>query len=304
MLNKNKKVLFFLVFCTILLTAYSCSNKESDNISNANDQLVNQADSFINQNNNININLNENLNNSNSNTSTDLIKIIFLHHSTGENIWNGGVPEWFDNWNTQNGTNYQIEEMDFPTDVYGWENYPYDYWKIWSKSDITDYFMEQPTLKKLTADYDVIVWKHCYPVSEIIESNMLTQNVVSKTIQNYKIHYDKIKEYMKGYPNTKFIAWTPAVQTSSLINEGQASRTKEFADWVRYEWDEQGDNIFIWDFYHWETDGGLYMKDAYAEDPTDPHPNASFSESVAKYFAQRVVSVIEGNGDITNIIGK
>ncbi len=22
-------------------------------------------------------------------------KIIFLHHSTGEVIWNGGVPDWF-----------------------------------------------------------------------------------------------------------------------------------------------------------------------------------------------------------------
>lgn len=31
-------------------------------------------------------------------------KIIFLHHSTGQVIWNGGVPEWFARYNAEHGT--------------------------------------------------------------------------------------------------------------------------------------------------------------------------------------------------------
>jgi len=34
------------------------------------------------------------------------------------------------------------------------------------------------------------------------------------------------------------------------------------------EWDEAGDNIFIWDFYSYETEGGLYLLDKYAVGPS------------------------------------
>ncbi|MFH0853679.1 MAG: hypothetical protein V1853_04725, partial [bacterium] len=58
--------------------------------------------------------------------------IIFLHHSTGGNIWDGGVSDWFDEYNNANDTSYAITDQEFPKDSpYGWENYPYDYWNIW-----------------------------------------------------------------------------------------------------------------------------------------------------------------------------
>ena len=54
----------------------------------------------------------------------DDAEIIFLHHSTGENIWNGGVADWL----AQNASQYQIVERWFPEN-YG--NDPYDYWNLW-----------------------------------------------------------------------------------------------------------------------------------------------------------------------------
>lgn len=46
-------------------------------------------------------------------SSGKAVKIIFLHHSTGECIWNGGVSEWFKKYNANHGTNYQIVEQIF-----------------------------------------------------------------------------------------------------------------------------------------------------------------------------------------------
>lgn len=42
-------------------------------------------------------------------------KIIFLHHSTGAGVYNGGgVPGWFSTYNTQHGTSYQVSEATNP----------------------------------------------------------------------------------------------------------------------------------------------------------------------------------------------
>ena len=73
---------------------------------------------------------------------------------------------------------------------------------------------------------------------------------------------------------------------------------------MKEEWDEPGDNIFLWDFYELETEGGLYVKDAYASGGGDSHPNTGFCTQVAPYLGQRLVNVIEGRGDSTRIDGK
>ena len=50
-------------------------------------------------------------------------KIIFLHHSTGYRIWEGGVLQWFEKYNSKNGTNYLISEQAFPNkSPHGWKN--------------------------------------------------------------------------------------------------------------------------------------------------------------------------------------
>ena len=97
------------------------------------------------------------------------MNIIFLHHSTGEIIWNGTPPSavkkaagkisnkladifsskarlplLFEEYNEEYDKNYLIKEIIFPKAVpYGWSNYPYDYYNIWIKN--VEYF---PIFKK------------------------------------------------------------------------------------------------------------------------------------------------------------
>jgi len=80
----------------------------------------------------------------------------------------GDVQKYFKNYNKKNNTDYFITEMPFPkSNPYGWKNYPYDYYNIWVKNSGDEPFMEEPTLEILTRDYNVIIFKHCYPVSRM-----------------------------------------------------------------------------------------------------------------------------------------
>ena len=248
------------------------------------------------------------------------VKIIFLHHSTGKNIWRGetsrliykifkrgSVQKWFTKFNKNNGTDYQIEEMNFPNNEggYGWKNYPFDYYNIWIKNEGDKDFMNEPTLETLTQKYNVIIWKHCFPVSDILPDNgQGNVNSEEKRIENYKLQYQKLKEKMRSFPKTKFLVWTGAALTRERTSPESAQRARDFFTWVREQWDEPGDNIFLWNFYELETEGGLYMKDEYAQGLKDPHPSKTFATKVFPLFCKRIVNVIEGRGDTSSKTGR
>ena len=231
--------------------------------------------------------------------------VIYLHHSTGGNVWRGGVPEGVAAYNAERGVDYQITEREFPKDEpYGWANYPYDYWNIWVKNAGPEQFMEEDTLEILTKKYDVIVFKHCYPVSSVKED--AGQGDVSsekKTIANYKLQYAALKEKMRSFPGTKFVVWTGALLAEDDTNPDDAKRAKAFFDWARDEWDEPGDNIFVWDFATIEGGGGLYLAKEYQENPGDSHPGPEVCKKAASLFVKRLTDVIEGRGDEGSLTG-
>lgn len=248
-------------------------------------------------------------------------KIIFLHHSTGNNIWKGkpqgfdkiknifnkiyAVPEWFNTYNLSNGKNYFIKEQSFPKgEPYPWENYPYDYYNIWVKHAGDEPYMEEPTLEMLTKKYNLIIFKHCFPVG-YIEEDTGNPDIESKdkSLENYKLQYFALKEKLLQFPTTKFLIWTGAANVQAKTTQEYAKRTREFFTWVKNDWDTEGDNIFIWDFFELETGGGLYLKEENARNAENSHPNPEFSSYAAPLFCQRIIDVIETNGQKTTLTG-
>ena len=61
--------------------------------------------------------------------------VIFLHHSTGAGVYNAGVEQYFADYNSNNATDYQINERGYPNSPYPWNNYPYDFWNLWINGD-------------------------------------------------------------------------------------------------------------------------------------------------------------------------
>jgi hypothetical protein len=223
-------------------------------------------------------------------------RVVFLHHSTGSAIWEGGVPGWFTAYNTAHGTTYQITELAYPGAPYPWDNYPYDYWNIWVNHAGTAPYQGNATLELLTPQYEVIAFKHCFPVSGIA-ADAGTPDVTSseKTVGNYKAQYAALKTKLRSFPANRFIVWTGAALLQVNNTPEQAARAKEFFDWVRTVWDEPGDNIYVWDFFDLETGGGIYMLPE--NGGSDSHPNPTFAAEAAPLFGQRVVDVIAGKGD-------
>jgi len=252
------------------------------------------------------------------------VNIIFLHHSTGYNIWQGdkstvkskiqrklgggsAVKAWFKQYNKNHGTNYKIEELYFPaagqSREYG--NFPFDYYDIWVNNAGDQPVNADPTLEILSRDYDIIIWKHCFPVGDILEDTGQPDiNSREKRIENYKLQYEALQKKMLEFPDTRFLVWTGAALLEENTTEEKATKTREFFNWVRQTWDEPGDNIYLWDFYELETEGGIYMKKEFAAGPGDSHPNNQFSGMAYILFCNRIVDVIQDEGNKTSITGE
>lgn len=255
-------------------------------------------------------------------TDNNSTRILFLHHSTGKAIWEGkssgtgwlsgifghheAVPEWFKNHNEANGSNYSITEQIFPkARPYGWNNYPFDYYNIWVKNGGNKPYLEEPTLEMLTGEYKMIIFKHCFPVGNIVESHDSADiNSPEKTLENYKLQYQALKEKLHQFPDTRFLLWTAPALVESQTTPEEAKRTREFVNWVINDWDTEGDNIYLWDFYNLETGGGAFLKPENAVSADDSHPNAAFAARVAPLFCQRIIDVLETNGQKTGLSGE
>jgi hypothetical protein len=238
-------------------------------------------------------------------------RIVFLHHSTGQAIWagsgsgDGDLPRGIADYNRANNTSLTIEEVPFPSGPeYEWANYPFDYYNIWVANAGPGPYRGQPTLEMLTKQYDVIIWKHCYPVSGIQpDTGNADVGSADKRLENYKLQYAALRDKMRSFPDTRFLVWTGAALTRGSTSPEEAQRARQFVDWVRSEWDEPGDKIFLWDFYQLETEGGAYLPDSNAASPTDSHPNPTFAARVAPLLVTRIVVVVEGRGDATGLTG-
>jgi hypothetical protein len=156
-------------------------------------------------------------------------------------------------------------------------------------------YLKEPTLEILTKKYNLIIFKHCYPVSNIEEDHFSDVNSPKKTLENYKLQYEALKQKLYEFPHTKFLIWTGAVQVEENISQVQAIKAKEFFKWVKNEWDDPLDNIYIWDFYELETEGGYFFKKTFAKNINDSHPGKLFAKKVAPLFCERIIEVIQHN---------
>jgi hypothetical protein len=237
------------------------------------------------------------------------LRILFLHHSTGNNIWYGDVepykryylkkdtcmvPRLMKEYNEKNGIKISLDEQNFPEGPqYPWDNYPYDYYNIWVKNAGGKPYMGESTLELLTKEYDIIIFKHCFPVSGILKDDQNPDiNSNKKTLENYKLQYDALKNKLHEFPRTKFIVWTAAALVESQTNLEEAKRASEFVEWVKSVWDDPGDNVHLFDFWEIETGGGLFLKPEYAASNTDSHPNKQISQKASRLLFEKMLEVI------------
>jgi hypothetical protein len=101
-------------------------------------------------------------------------------------------------------------------------------------------------LYDLVASYDVIVWKHCFPVSAV-HADGASPSIASpeRTIANYQLQYEALKARMRQFRDKRFIVWTGAALVEGDTDPASARRAQRFFAWVKDTWDERGDNIYV-----------------------------------------------------------
>jgi hypothetical protein len=232
-------------------------------------------------------------------TSTFGQSYVFLHHSVGANIYFGGnVEDHIRDHNSQHGTSIVPSERHYMD-----ENYPYDYWNTWVNGQCGG-SSDRECIGSLASEYDLIIFKHCYPVCWISESSGEPDVTSSeKTVENYKLQYRALRTMMDSRPDTKFMAWTAAPLTQSVLSESggpaMIARARAFAEWVRDDWltedGQEHPNIFVFDFFGLATDPATdCMRPEYANGD-DPHPNDAAAAAIGPLFAQAITDALGGS---------
>jgi len=231
-------------------------------------------------------------------------KIIFLHHSTGGNVYReGNVPDWLHTYNPT----LEISERNYPTNGYPWSNYPYDYWNLWINGACAPGNPNMECLNNLAAEFDVIIFKHCFP-GAAIQPDTGTPDVSSnrKSLENYKAQYRALRAEMDKYPDTIFIIWTLAPLHRLATNPEQAARAWQFVQWVKNEFlvedGREHPNIFIFDFFGIVAEkranppeGQQYcLKYEYERSHTgsDSHPNTLANQTAGPLFAKCIADAV------------
>ena len=231
--------------------------------------------------------------------------VLYLHHSTGLAVWDGGVPGLVERRNAVAGTDLQVVERAFPHRPYPWDNNPYDYWNAWVNHSGDHRVQGQATLEDLVGAYDVIVWKSCYLAGDMVPDDG-RPDVASpvRTLANYRLQYLALRDAMHRFPGTTFIVWTLPPKVATDTDPTAAELARQFATWVRQEWDQPGDNVFLWDYRAIAAPDDLYLPAAWAVGERDSHPGTELSRRAAALFVQRLVDVVAGRGDRTPATGE
>lgn len=233
--------------------------------------------------------------------------IIFLHHSTGGVIYDAGhVPDWFSAYNAAHNSSYSIVERAYPTGTYPWDNYPYDYWNLWVNGACRADEPSRHCLAQLTAEFDVVIFKNCYPVSAILEDTGSPDITSSrKSLENYKLQYSAVRNALQQYPNTLFIFWTGAPLNESATYPEQAARARQFANWVNNEMLAGGSypNIRVFDYFDLTADWNNVLRAEYEINSSDSHPNTQAAEVIGPVFAQFIVDSAQSFFDNKAICG-
>ncbi len=239
------------------------------------------------------------------------IKILFLHHSTGANLYEEGkISQWFEKYNLVHKTFYRFFTRSYPgLKPFPMSNYPYDYWNLWVNNACENSSkQDRPCIDELTKEYDVIIFKHCYPGSDIRNDTGFPQiNSDQKTIENYKLQYRALRKIMDEHPATIFIIWTLAPRNRIATTYEMASRAHKFVKWTKNDFlKEDGKehfNIFIFDFWGFTAEqnkkpkkGETYcLKWEYerTHGKRDSHPNEMANRIIAPEFAKFIVNSIQ-----------
>ncbi len=229
-------------------------------------------------------------------TSGDYRNVVFLHHSVGRGlIEQGSMRELF----TQAGYQFWDHDYNYPglTDPTGQVlGYNYNV-----PADNTDpdgllniftqpvYGLPINTLSGLM-QHDVIMFKSCYPASNISTDEELEQR---------KSWYLKMRDFMDQHRDKIFVLVTPPPLNPAETSAAAAQRARAIATWLTSaEFLSGHSNLFTYDLFDRLAENDAAKVDVYMlrqdyRSGTDSHPTQVANERIGPDLVQFVVQSID-----------
>ena len=218
-------------------------------------------------------------------------RIIFLHHSCGENLINqGGVREgltargyeFYDHG--YNGDGLRLADGSYTGthfDVPGDNTDPDGFATIFTQP------LHDPpdnTFSHLM-QYDVIAFKSCFPVSNIGDDYQLDE---------YKSHYLSIRDQIDQYPDKIFIIVTQPPQVPANSDPAEGARARAFANWLQSDEYLAGHpNVLVFDFFGLLAGDDNFLRPEYRVDEYDAHPNERANGEIGPRFVAFIDEAIQ-----------
>jgi hypothetical protein len=225
---------------------------------------------------------------------------IFLHHSTGANIWGPNpdgtstttIPDQMVSYNQAHGFSGNqaigmVEEWWSPGD------------NEWSTQH--EFFEGNTTYTDINyylSNNKILVIKSCFPSSAIdswgIPSD--TADPLYKSVFNYKWHWRHILAVMKDHPQNFFAIWTNAPLEINSTNASEASLSKKFCRWAKDTLAAGLDpvfgtfppNVYVFDYFGKMSDDNGYELPQYVTGVGDSHPNGAGTDFIAPQFVNEI----------------
>ena len=237
------------------------------------------------------------------------VKLIFIHHSTGEN-W---LADGYGNLGRRLAVNnYFVSDTN-----YGWgpngigDRTDIINWREWFRSNRTPRYLEalfneseqHSAYTRLPDDpggeNQIVMFKSCFPNSALAGSpNDPPDSTEDFTVGHAKFVYNDLLEYFHTRPDKLFIVITaPPLQDSTYADNARA-----FNNWLVYDWLNENHytlgNVAVFDFYnvlthprnhHGVRKGQIVhtnngVNTLYYDSDGDDHPNARGSRKATREF--------------------
>lgn len=223
--------------------------------------------------------------------------IIFLHHSTGNNlVEQGGVRErlnqagysfWDHSYNDQGLRDPAGKFTRYSYSVPGDNTDPDGLMRIFAQQA---YDLPVNTLSALL-QHDVIIFKSCFAPANNIKTD--------QQLETYKTWYLGMRAVMDRYPDKLFIVVTAPPLNPAETNPEEAARARTFANWLKSDEFLKGHpNISTFDLYSLLAEESVTAADANMlrsayRDGDDSHPNRTANETLAPLFADAILKTIQ-----------
>ncbi len=217
------------------------------------------------------------------------LRVLFMHHSTGGNlIREGGVREglralgyelWDHGYNDEGladasgrPTGVSFNVPDDNTNPDGWA-------AVFAGRDDAS----RAAFAWMLA-YDVIVFKSCFPASNITDEEMAA---------NYRSWYLEIRAAVDGHPDHLFIAFTPPPLVPNETSPENAARARAWATYLASDEYVGGRaNLAVFDLFSLLADDAGVLRVEYRSDAWDSHPNALANRTIGPLLVAAVDAAI------------